>query len=163
MRTYLEMRSPADLRPARCAGRRVLTGRVEHCPPAVWRRLYTEVGAAYRWVDRLRWTDDEIVEYLASPGTELWVMTVNGTPAGYFELRSHEERAIEIAYFGLLPQFMGRGLGKHLLTVAVERAWASGAARVWLHTCSLDHPAALPNYLARGFSIFKTERFVVPA
>ena len=69
--------------------------------------------------------------------------------------------SVEIVYFGLLPEFMGRRLGGHLLTEAVERAWGIGARRVWLHTCSFDHPFAILNYLSRGFTIYKTERYLV--
>ena len=86
-----------------------------------------------------------------------------GETAGYFELHREDDGAVEIVYFGLLPQYTGRGLGGALLTEAVERAWASGAARVWLHTCTFDHPAAIPNYLARGFTVFKTEEYTVPS
>jgi len=82
---------------------------------------------------------------------------VKGSPAGYFELERHSDGSVEVAYFGLLPEFIGRGLGKHLLTVAVETAWSLDARRVWLHTCTLDDPAALPNYQARGFRPFKEE------
>lgn len=88
-------------------------------------------------------------------------MTYDGETAGYFELRKCEDGSVEIAYFGLLPAFIGRGLGKHLLTCATEQAWAVGANRVWLHTCTLDDPAAKPNYLKRGFRPFKTEEYVV--
>ena len=62
---------------------------------------------------------------------------------------------------GFFPEFTGRGLGGYLLTDAVERAWASGARRVWLHTCSFDHPFAIQNYLGRGFTVFKTEQYAV--
>jgi GNAT superfamily N-acetyltransferase len=65
--------------------------------------------------------------------------------------------AVEIAYFGLLPEYFGRGWDGHLLTRAVETAWGLGASRVWLHTCTLDHPAALPNYLRRGFRRVREE------
>ena len=85
---------------------------------------------------------------------------MSGTPAGYFELERQAEGSVEIAYFGLLPQFVGRGLGGALLSAAVERGWEGGARRVWLHTCSLDHAAALPAYQARGFRIFETETAV---
>ena len=163
VRTYLEMSTPENLRPARCGDGDVSAERIEECPPAFWRFLYTEVGRQYHWVDRLCWTDEDIAAYLSSPAIQFWVLKVQGSVAGYFELRREDDDSIEIAYIGLLAAFVGRGLGKHLLTVAVERAWAVGAGRVWLHTCSLDHPAALPNYLARGFSIFKTEPFVIPA
>ena len=82
---------------------------------------------------------------------------VSGTPAGYFELDGPPGGDVEIAYFGLLPSFVGRGLGGWLLTAAVERAWRRNPRRVWLHTCSLDHPAALANYRARGFRLVKEE------
>lgn len=80
---------------------------------------------------------------------------------GYFELVTHDDSSVEITYFGLKASAQGRGLGKWLLVSAAERAFAMGATRVWLHTCTLDSPAALPNYLARGFSPYKTERYVV--
>ena len=86
-------------------------------------------------------------------------MTVKGTLAGYFELQRDADDGIEIAYFGLFDEFTGRGLGGHLLTVAAETAWRMTSHRVWLHTCSLDHPAALPNYMNRGFTLFKTEEY----
>jgi GNAT superfamily N-acetyltransferase len=90
------------------------------------------------------------------------VMCINGAPAGYFELRREADRSVEIVYFGLLDQFTGRGLGGHMLTEAVRMAWDSGALRVWLHTNTLDHPAALPNYLKRGFRVTRTEEYEVP-
>ena len=125
------------------------------------RERYAEVGREYRWVDRLPWTDAQIREYLDDPAVTLWLMTVSGAPAGYFELRRDERGATEIVYFGLLPEFTGRGLGRHLLSEAVATAWRAGASRVWLHTCSLDHPAALPNYVARGFEVFREEEYEV--
>ena len=82
--------------------------------------------------------------------------------AGWYELRRvPEDGSVEIAYFGLMPGAIGRGLGKALLGCAVRDAWAMGATRVWLHTCTLDHPHALPNYLARGFRVYKTESYEV--
>jgi GNAT superfamily N-acetyltransferase len=76
---------------------------------------------------------------------------------GYFELEQQTQGNVEVAYFGLLPQFVGKGLGGQLLTAAVSRAWELGARRVWVHTCDLDHPRALENYQARGFRVFKVE------
>jgi GNAT superfamily N-acetyltransferase len=88
-------------------------------------------------------------------------MTYEGTKAGYFELRKCADGSTEVAYFGLLPEFIGRGLGKHLLTYAVQQAWSDGANRVWLHTCTLDDAAAKPNYIRRGFKPFKTEHYLL--
>ena len=161
VRTYLEMTEPALLDGAPAPPGEVVVTRAVEPDPALWRFLYTEVGRQHHWVDRLGWSDEDIVAYLADPSLELWVLRVEGEPAGYFELRRQEDRSVEIAYFGLLPAFVGRGLGKFLLTRAVECAWDRGAARVWLHTSSLDHSSALPNYLARGFSIWKQEVYDV--
>ena len=161
VRTYLEMPDPADLSPAPPPARNARIEREAQCPPSLWRTLYTEVGRQYNWVDRLGWTDEEITRYLSDPALELWILRVDGVLAGYFELRQDADGAIEIAYFGLMPDFVGQGLGKYLLTRAVERAWERGATRVWLHTSSLDHSSALPNYLARGFSIWKQESYDV--
>jgi GNAT superfamily N-acetyltransferase len=161
VRTYLEMTDPAQLDPAPAPSPDALVERVEGAPAALWRFLFTEVGRQYHWVDRLAWSDEEIAAYLADPALELWVLRVGGETAGYFELRQAEDEAVEVAYFGLLPAFVGQGLGKFLLTRAVERAWARGARRVWLHTSSLDHVSALPNYLARGFSIAKQETYEI--
>jgi GNAT superfamily N-acetyltransferase len=157
------MKVPSDLKPALAANADARIERVEGCPASFYRYLYAEVGRAYRWMDRLAWTDGDIRAHLASPGISLWLLTVRGAPAGYFELKATpQDGSVEIAYFGLLPEFIGRGLGKHLLTEAVEKAWSLGARRVWLHTCSLDDPAALPNYVSRGFRPFHEETYSVP-
>lgn len=158
-RTYLQMLDQSELRPASIFDERVRVERAAECPASFFRYLYAEVGRPYHWIDRLGWTDDEIRSYLAQPEVSLWVMYYDGSPAGYFELRRGEGDSTEIAYFGLLQEFIGRGLGKHLLTCAVERAWTNGASRVWLHTCTLDDRAAMPNYLKRGFKPFKEETY----
>lgn len=157
VRTYLEMRSPGDLRPAREPADAPRLERVEECPASFFRYLYAEVGRAYHWTDRLSWTDERVRAHLSDPAVSLWLLSSRAAPAGYFELRRHEDRSVEVAYFGLLPEFVGRGWGGHLLTLAVRSAWATGPERVWLHTCTLDHPAALPNYLKRGFRPVREE------
>jgi GNAT superfamily N-acetyltransferase len=161
VRTYLEMHTASDLAEAPAPSAGVLVERVEQCAPALWRTLYSEVGREYHWVDRLPWSDDDIRRYLADPALELWILRESDELAGYFELRRHDDGAVEIAYFGLMPAAVGRGLGKFMLTRAVQRAWELGATRVWLHTSSLDHSSALSNYLARGFSIWKQETYEV--
>lgn len=160
-RTYLEMTDRLALRAGRVPDVDARVTRREGCDPELWRHLYSTVGAAYHWVDRLPWTEDEIRAYLSDPAISIWLVTVGETLAGYFELRREEDASFEIVYFGLLPEFTGRGLGGFLLTEAVARAWTAGARRVWLHTCSFDHPLAIQNYLARGFTVFKTEQYVV--
>jgi GNAT superfamily N-acetyltransferase len=160
-RTYLEMRDPSQLRPGRVADETIRIVRAEQCYPALYRFLYGEVGRRYNWTDRLSWSDEEIRAHLSQPGVSIWLMLVQGTPAGYFELKADEDGGMEIAYFGLFDAFIGRGLGGHLLTEAVETAWTIARNRVWLHTCSFDHPAAIPNYMRRGFTAFRTEEYSV--
>ena len=160
-RTYLRMTDPSQLVPASLADPRLRIEPVRECPASFARYLYAEVGRAYHWVDRSGWNDDEWRARLAQPGVELYLLTCSGAPAGYYELERHQDGTVEIAYFGLLPEFLRRGLGGHLLTDAVRRGWALGATTVWLHTCTLDDPAALPNYERRGFQSYKTERYTV--
>ena len=97
--------------------------------------------------------------HFASLSVELWVLYSDGAPAGFFELGQHADGSVEIVYFGIMRRYFGHGIGKHLLTCAVRAAWAMGANRVWLHTCTLDSPSALPNYLARGFDPVRTETY----
>jgi len=160
-RTYLEMREASELKPALSDDPLIRIEAQRDCSIDLFRFLYVEVGRNYRWIDRLPWTDEDIRSHLARPEVSVWLMKYDGEIAGYFELRKCEDGSIEIAYFGLLPQFIGRGLGKHLLTSATQQAWADGANRVWLHTCTLDDPAAMPNYLRRGFHPFKTEQYTI--
>ncbi|MSR06046.1 MAG: GNAT family N-acetyltransferase [Gemmatimonadetes bacterium] len=164
-RTYLELTDPARLRPARLPDPSLALEQVSDCPPALYRHLYGTVGAQYHWVDRQGWTDGEIRAYIARPEISIWILRRGTAEVGYFELAQEPDGSTEIAYFGLFPGSIGQGFGKHLLTVAVEQAWATGARRVWLHTCTLDHAAALPNYLKRGFTPFRTEVYqaTVPA
>lgn len=155
------MTDPSQVAGESAAPAGVTLTRERSYPPALWRRLYADVGREYHWVDRLGWTDDDIRRYLDDPAVELWVVREGTDIAGYFELKRDTDGGVEIAYFGLLPAFTGRGLGRYLLTAAVERAWELAPTRVWVHTSSLDHPSALPNYLARGFGVWKQETYRV--
>ncbi len=161
-RTYLEMRNPSSLVRAPLPDADCRVDRVLDCPPAFWRFLYAEVGHDHHWVDRLPWSAEDIRDYLADPNISLWLLTAWGAPAGYCELRQDGD-AVEIAYFGLLKHFHGRGLGGHFLTEMVRRAWEFNPTRVWVHTSNFDHRAALANYLKRGFRVYKTENYLVRA
>jgi ribosomal protein S18 acetylase RimI-like enzyme len=154
---YLEMTTREELRPKRSTRGDLLLARVERAMPELNRFFYTAVGGNWYWVDRLPWPWSSWLEYLSRAELETWVLSVAGVPAGYFELEQQPQGNLEIVYFGLLPSFTGMGLGGHLLTLAVERAWELASRRVWLHTCSLDHPAALAHYQARGFRIYRQE------
>jgi GNAT superfamily N-acetyltransferase len=162
-RTYLELRDPADLRPARPLPPGATVQRIGDGAVGTFRALYERVGERWHWRDRLAWSDERLAEHLGRPDVELWVLWArpgeegDDGAAGFFELERHPDASVEIVYFGLAEPFIGQGLGGALLAAAVERAWAMGASRVWLHTCTLDAPQALPNYEARGFRRYRDE------
>ena len=156
--TYLEMGDPADLRSKRVRLEGLEIRKVEIVSPEFNWFLHQAVGAAFRWGGREDWGRAEWAAYAGRPELETWVAYVKGAPAGYFELEQHEDGGVEILYFGIMARHFGQGIGGHLLTETVERAWELGANRVWLHTCTHDHEHALANYLARGFKVFKTEK-----
>lgn len=158
VRTYLQMTRADALRPAPWPHDDVVLRRLDSPPSSLYRFLYREVGRPWHWLDRWDWSDRRIAGHLGSTGIELWLLSEHGGPAGFFELHRTVEET-EIAYFGLLPEYTGRGLGRALLTQAAVEAWRTEPARVWLHTCSLDHPAALGNYQARGFEIYREEHY----
>jgi ribosomal protein S18 acetylase RimI-like enzyme len=154
---YLEMLDRASLRPARTPDVDAIVQRAEIPSPALNRFLYTAVGGDWHWRDRLPWTYERWMRYLDRAEVQTWLLMVKGTPAGYIELEKQPGDDVEIVYFGLMRNFIGRGLGGFLLGAGIERAWAMGARRVWVHTCSLDHPGALACYQSRGLALYKTE------
>ena len=155
--TFLEMPEPGRLP----AGQ-PLPGDVRlqrETPPAasaLSSSLYRRVGGPWHWTDRLSWNHSDWVEAIDRPDVEVWTARIGEEIAGYFELQRIDD-AVDIRYFGLVPEQTGRGLGGPLLERAVRRAWEMGPRRVTVNTCTLDHPAALPNYLARGFVVVRTE------
>ena len=158
--THLEMQSQDQLRPKHAYAR----FRVREKKNRDWRfnrDLYLRVGEQWDWSDKRSWTDEQWKEYATAP--ELWTFAGyhDGLLAGYYELRRDRDGGVEIAYFGLLPEFIGRGLGGALLTNAIEQAWVCPhgivPTRVWVHTCNRDHPQALANYQARGMIIYRVE------
>ena len=160
VRTHLAMRDIGALRPARKPALDAVVAQ-ERMSPSEYRALYSAVGHEWHWHDRLVVPDGELAAYFASPDVQLWVLRVASDVAGYFELKRHDDERVEIVYFGLMPAYFGKGLGGWMLTRAIEQAFAMGASLVTLHTCTLDSPRALPNYLARGFTISREEEYEV--
>lgn len=166
-RTYLELKTPAQFKGAAGDFPAIHIARALKPAPELYRMCYRAVGEAFHWRDRWSWTDQEIVAHLADPAIQLFVATRTvGTKqaelSGWYELkRVAADNSVEIAYFGIVAAEFGRGFGKHLLASAVRNAWSLGPQRVWLHTCTLDHPNALPNYVARGFTPYRTETYEV--
>jgi hypothetical protein len=153
---YLEMPAPAQrCIPAPCDDLTVV-----HVPsPTVpfYRSLYDAVGKEYHWLSRRKMSDETLAALLGDPGNELHVLHAAGRPAGFAELDRRRVGEIELVQFGLIAEFIGVGLGKWFLQWTIARAWSYQPGRFWLHTCSLDHPAALPNYRKAGFVLFKQE------
>ena len=160
VRTYLELRSPEQLRRTATDDPRVRFVRRDGISVADYRRLYRDVGARWHWLDRNDWSDERLAAHLARPNVAVWECVVDAQSGGFFELDRSADGSVEISYFGLAASFIGRGIGKAMLTRAADEAWALGASRVWLHTCTLDSPNALPNYKARGFQEYRREHYV---
>jgi GNAT superfamily N-acetyltransferase len=130
-------------------------------PPGVrfYRYLYDAVGAPWHWYDRKRQGDAQLAAVVDDPQVEVHVAYRRGTPAGYVELDRRDRGQCEIAYFGLVPEVIGRGLGVWLLRWGVHQAWRDpDLERLWVHTCTLDHPSALPVYQKVGFVPYAHER-----
>ena len=168
--TYLEMRS-RDGAPSKRNCDQKLQVREFREPNWIFNRdMYVAVGRTWKWIDKLPWTDELWNEYASDPNLRTFAAYYEKALAGYYELRRSDVPStpsngggcngeVEIAYFGLLPDFIDRGLGGTLLTSAIESAWAwePTPSRIWVHTCNRDHPNALNNYQARGFKIYKIE------
>lgn len=150
----LEMTAATQVRwPSRVPDPLPTLVRAEEPAPELSRFFYESVGGGWHWVDRVAWTIEQWTAWVDRPEHELWTCRVAGAPAGYVELEAQPGGAVEVAYFGLLERYQGRGIGGWLLAKGLERAWQlEGTTRVWLHTCSLDGPQALPNYEARGLT-----------
>jgi len=121
--------------------------------------FYKEVGRDFFWRDRLKWRDQDWLDYINNDFFKLYILKYNNKFAGYYELLyDPKNSSMEIPYFGIFKEFYGKGIGGYLLTHAILSSFEQKINKVWVHTCTLDHPNALKNYLARGMRIFKTEK-----
>ncbi|MGL6161552.1 GNAT family N-acetyltransferase [Microbulbifer sp.] len=155
---YLQMTSPDQLRgKPRPEGLKVVEAELKEY--RFNRYLYQLVGEAWQWTDKLALPNEEWLRYSERDQLRTWVAYHRGSIAGYYELEQQEGGTVQIAYFGLAPGFIGMGFGGYLLTHALDSAWSWGDTRkVWVHTCTMDHPGALNNYRARGMEIYRTEK-----
>lgn len=154
--TYLEMfEKPVLSHTDEPVHTRIL--RAENPTVPFYRFLYDTVGRNWHWIDRKKLSDDELKKIIQNGKNEVYVLYIKGVPGGYVELDFRDEQNVEISYFGLMPEFIGNGFGKYLLSWAVDTVWERSPKRLWVHTCSLDHPGALALYQKCGFKIYKTE------
>lgn len=136
----------------------------ETMPVHFYRYLYEQVGKAHHWYLRRAMSDAQITEIICSENTRIDVLYANGAPAGFVELDlSSLPESVEIAYFGIMPDFQGMGLGKWFLNCGIQLAWDQDPEKVIVHTNSLDHPAALSLYQKMGFTpVSVSEETVTP-
>ena len=152
--TFLEMHQPREF------PRRLTNTDFESLSKPIdvneYRKYYYGVGAKYSWLDRMVMPDDELWQKINASNVEIYVFYVNNEPAGYIEFLN-EEKFVEIVYFGLLPGFIGKGLGKYFLQWVIAKAWSYQPQWIQLNTCTLDHPNALSTYKKEGFVEVKQE------
>ena len=162
--TSLEMLTP----PARPIARApslsqpVMLLRAHQPTTTFYRYLYNTVGQEWLWYERRQMSDEVLTEIIHDKNVSVDVLYCGGVPAGYAELDARMMPAVEVAYLGLIHDFIGRGLGRFIVDWAVDAAWDLEPERVWIHTCNLDHPAALPTYQKAGFSVFNRQTTKIP-
>lgn len=154
--TYLEMaEDPGLARPPLPDGYRL-----DHAPCApAWYflALYQAVGRDWEWQDRLLQPDAEVARFAEDPQVQIWTLQARGFPHGFFMLDYRAAKTCDLAYFGLVPEAVGSGLGRMLLQTALSEAWSRGIERMTVNTCTLDHPRALALYKSQGFRPIRTE------
>ena len=155
--TFLEMRGKPAVTPPPQPFGKVAILRADEPPVHFYRYLYDTIGGPYYWVDRRRMDDASLAALIQHPLLELYVLYVDGCPAGMAELDFREPGTGLLAYFGLMPEFVGRHLGYFFLYHAVQNAWLKPISTLLVNTCTLDHPRALPLYQRMGFTPYSRE------
>ena len=164
-RFYLHLLSSNDLIPSNCKEKNLEVILEKEPTVDFCKFLYKEVGRDFFWRDRLKWSDQDWLNYISNDFFKLYILKQKNELAGYYELLYDPKiPSMEISYFGIFKEFFGKGIGGYLLTEAILTSFNQKINKVWVHTCTLDHPNALKNYLARGMKVFKTEKiFFNPA
>jgi len=157
-RSYLEIKSINELVEAKKPLENLHLEKVESADFQLNKFFYKEIGKKYRWIDRLTWSDKNWTDYLNTLGVVTYILKSNEDLVGYFEQNIYLQKCeCEIAYFGILEEYIGKKIGAYLLSEAIKKSFETGSKRIWVHTCSLDHKHALDNYLSRGMKVFKSE------
>jgi GNAT superfamily N-acetyltransferase len=159
--TYLEMHEQPRRASILPAGAKIALLRAQAPTASFYRYLYNTVGEPWFWYQRREITDDDLITIIHDSSVAIYVLYVDGVPAGYAELDSRKEPDIELAYLGLVPEFIGRGLGAYLLGWVIDEAWQKTPGRLWVHTCNLDHPRAVRAYQRAGFSPYRQEKGLI--
>ena len=158
VRNYLEIKFLNELKDKKKPNNKYIVKKVSSEDFQLNKFFYKQIGRNHQWNDRLAWDDKKWINYVSNPNVFTFVLKDNEDIAGFFEIIYHKEKSeMEIAYFGLLKDYMDKKLGAYMLTEAIRISFSYKVKRVWVHTCSLDHKNALKNYLSRGMNIYNTE------
>jgi GNAT superfamily N-acetyltransferase len=160
--TFLQMRKPPD---GQVPTSSLSLRRIHNPDVHDYRRLFRRIGRHWLWFSRLVMSDEELAAIIQDEAVDLYVVVDEvGTEVGMLELDFRESGQCELAFIGILPELAGLGHGRWLLGETLKLAWRDGVRRVHVHTCTLDHPAALPAYRTAGFQAYKRaiERFPDP-
>ena len=157
-RNFLEINSLKDLNEPKIQIKGYFIKLIEPSDFQLNKFFYKNIGKKHNWVDRLVWSDKQWINYVTDENVKTYTLSKNNDLAGYFELILHKEKKeVEIAYLGLLENYINQKLGSYLLSSAIKNSFLEKPKRVWVHTCSLDHKNALNNYISRGMKVFKKE------
>ena len=161
-RNYIEIKSFKDFKEIKNPSKNYSVELVDKKDFQLNKFFYKNIGKSYQWIDRLVWTDQNWIDYVSNKKLSTYILKDNQDLVGYFELIFYQDtNEAEIAYLGILEDYLGKKLGAYLLSEAIKISFSLGYSRLWAHTCSLDHKNALKNYLARGMSIFKSETLII--
>ena len=158
LRNYLEIKSVENLLEVKKPNLNLEIVLVDKPDYQLNKFFYKEIGKKHRWIDRLSWSERQWQSYLENNNVKTYVLREKENLIGYFERIFYQSnKECEIAYFGILEEYIGKRYGGYLLSEALKMSFEFGSKRVWVHTCSLDHKHALDNYKARGMRVFKSE------
>ena len=161
-RNYLEIFSLSELNETKNPSNEFVLELIDPPNFQLNKFFYKEIGKNHRWVDRLIWNDKEWIKYTTNRNIKTYILKKKDDLVGYFELIFHDDKnETEIAYLGILEEYLNKKLGSYLLSSAIRKSFLNKPKRVWVHTCSLDHKNALHNYISRGMKIFKKETITI--
>jgi GNAT superfamily N-acetyltransferase len=152
--TFLEMTEPPTRAPLLPPSAGIEVRHAVRPTISFYRYLYDAIGEDWMWYERKLLGDAELAAIIHDPKVEVNVLWLDGVPAGLAELDRRDQPDVELAYFGIVPEFIGQGVGRFLLDWAIHHAWQPRPRRFWVHTCDLDHPRALGVYQKAGFRIY---------
>ena len=160
-RNYLELKSFKDFKEVKRPSENYFVELANPKDFQLNKFFYKNIGKNCQWVDRLVWTDLDWTRHVSDEKLFTYILKNKDEIAGYFELLFNKDtKEVEITYFGILEEYFGKKLGGYLLSEAIKNSFTMGCARLWVHTCSLDHENALNNYLSRGMKVFKSETLI---